>query len=137
MVKTLSILLGLLIVAVMAGCAKDADEAKAPAPAATKVLDVQLVISPDPPVALKDTSLTATVKDASGNPVTGASVVFCLSMPGMYHGENRPQATESGPGVYTGTGVLTMGGNWLVGVEVTAPGAQMERHEFDAVAQGG
>jgi len=37
----------------------------------------------------------------------------------MYHGENRPVANETGPGVYEAEGILTMGGRWQIVVEVT------------------
>jgi len=102
----------------------------------TGFADVVLKLEPDPPLALKDTVLTAYVKDSDGRQLTGAAVVFDLSMPGMYHGENRPVGAESEPGVYRGEGVFTMGGKWLIKVEVKAPGVDVVR-KFYTVVEGG
>jgi len=102
-----------------AGCESESPKAEE---RETGYADVNLSIDPDPAVALKPTRLIATVTDRDGAPVTGASVVFDLSMPGMYHGENRPAATEKMPGIYEAEAVLTMGGRWLIVVEVRGKG---------------
>lgn len=102
----------------------------------TGYADVVLKLDPDPAVALRDVEFTAEVRDGEGAPLRGAEVIFDLSMPGMYHGENRPAAAEAGPGIYRATGVFTMGGKWLVAVEVRAPGLDVVR-KFYTIAKGG
>jgi YtkA-like len=135
--RTTLAVLSMVLVSVVAlsGCKGDSKP-----PAGERVdtgyADVVLKLEPDPPMALKDTSLTAEIKDTSGRPLTGARVVFDLSMPGMYHGENRPVGGEFKPGVYKGDGVFTMGGKWLIKVEVKAPGVDVVK-KYYTVVEGG
>jgi len=136
MKTTITVLNMLLVFAVfMTGCSGDS---KPPAGGHvdTGFADLVLKLEPDPPLALRDTVLTAYVKDSDGKQLTNAEVVFDLSMPGMYHGENRPVGGESEPGVYRGEGVFTMGGKWLIKVEVKAPGVDVVR-KFYTVVEGG
>lgn len=120
--RILSALAASLLAAVTlaaAGCEREAPKQEEQP---TGYAVVNLTIYPDPAVALKPTRLVATVTDRDGAPVTGASVVFDLSMPGMYHGENRPEAREAMPGVYEAPAIMTMGGRWLIAVEVRGKG---------------
>ncbi|MBI5189167.1 MAG: FixH family protein [Nitrospirae bacterium] len=109
--------------------------AEAPAPASAPLAaTIALKYAPDPPVALKDTAFTINVTGADGKPLPGATVMLDLSMPGMYHGENRPVLAETAPGVYEGKGILTMGGGWLAKVEVTHEcSTAASEFRFDAV----
>jgi hypothetical protein len=140
--KAVNMAAALLMVFALYGCGQEAGEGSAPssapppAPAqATGFADIKLAMAPYPPVALKDTVMTATVTDENDKPLTGADVVFDLSMPSMYHGENRPAAKETAPGVYSAKGIFTMGGKWLVKVEVKDQGIDVTR-EFPVEAVG-
>lgn len=143
--SAVSMAAALLMVLALYGCGQKDGEAGAPSPAPQPVqtqapsgagfADVKLAMVPYPPVALKETVMTATIADDNDKPLTGADVVFDLSMPSMYHGENRPAAKETGPGVYTAKGIFTMGGKWLVKVEVKAQGIDVIR-EFPVETVG-
>jgi len=124
-----------LLMFILAGC-KEGSVSKTKEHVDTGYADVVLKLVPDPPVALKDAELTAEVRDAEGAPMRGAEVTFDLSMPGMYHGENRHVADEAEPGIYEATAIFTMGGKWLVAVEVKAPGVDVVK-KFYTVAEGG
>lgn len=66
--------------------------------------------------------LSATVTDAAGAPVEGATVVFRARHLDMNHGELPYLAAETSPGVYAATGVgMGMGGHWRIAVDVTQP----------------
>jgi hypothetical protein len=66
--------------------------------------------------------LSATVTDAAGAPVEGATVIFRARHLEMDHGELPYLAAESAPGVYDATGVgMGMGGDWRIAVDVTLP----------------
>lgn len=78
--------------------------------------DVGLVIRP-PERWVQATALPFEVAwSRDGRPVTGASVVFDLSMPAMAMPPNRFAALQVAgrPGVYRGTGVFTMAGRWQI-----------------------
>jgi len=77
-----------------------------------------LATYPSPPVSLKTTNFLVTLFDAGGTPVSDANVVLDLSMPGMYHGENRPPCRLAEKGEYLCQGYFVMGGLWEVVVEV-------------------
>jgi len=116
----------LFLSALVSACERDAPVREE---AETGYAHVELGIEPDPAVALKETRLISTITDKDGRPMSGLSVVYDLSMPGMYHGENRPEAGETLPGVYEAKGVLTMGGRWLIVVEVRGEGVYV-KEEF-------
>jgi len=66
--------------------------------------------------------LSATVTDAAGSPVEGATVIFRARHLEMDHGELPYLAAETSPGVYDATGVgMGMGGHWRIAVDVTLP----------------
>ena len=88
---------------------------------------------PSPPVALKTTNFLVRLVGADGAPVAGAEVVLDLSMPGMYHGENRPPCRHTGEGEYLCQGYLVMGGLWEVAVEVN--GSRMKTIRLDVLDQ--
>jgi Cu(I)/Ag(I) efflux system membrane fusion protein len=76
------------------------------------------------------------VKDASGNPVTGAAVRFnyTMDMPGMAIAESVVK--EVGGGVYEGMADFTMAGPWGVVVEVGVPGKAPARAKFTVRVNG-
>lgn len=93
-----------------------------PAGATTDGLVVTLASQPDP-LASGDNTLTVTVKQADGSPVTDATVTAVFSMaamPSMNMPAMRAEAPlqHQGVGRYGGTGHLSMGGTWEVAVTV-------------------
>jgi hypothetical protein len=67
--------------------------------------------------------LSATVTDAAGAPIEGATVIFRARHLEMDHGELPYLAAERAPGIYDAAGVgMGMGGQWRIAVDVTLPG---------------
>jgi hypothetical protein len=103
-------------------------------PTASPVADTQtsgslsatLEVLPSPPAPMEDTTLELTLRDAAQQPVSGAVVVFDLTMPGMEMPANRPRATEAESGVYRADAIFTMAGEWQIGVEVSYQGQDEE-----------
>jgi hypothetical protein len=69
------------------------------------VLSVSFDIAPKPVKAMRELTFTVTVKER-GKPVTDASLLIDLTMPGMYMGRNVVRLTHSSGGVYEGKGVI-------------------------------
>lgn len=68
--------------------------------------------------------LTLTVKDASGKPVTGATVTVQTQSLEMNHGISSYPAKMTKPGVYVVSDVsLGMSGKWRATVMISRPGA--------------
>ena len=86
-----------------------------------------LSIDPDPPTPMREVTLRLTLRDAQGQPMSGATVQFDLTMPGMQMPTNQPQVMEVGNGVYQAQAIFTMAGEWQVRADVTRAG---EREEF-------
>ncbi|HZP40501.1 MAG TPA: efflux RND transporter periplasmic adaptor subunit [Candidatus Binatia bacterium] len=82
------------------------------------------------PATVGDVPLRVRVRDASGAPVTGATLrlEYTMDMPGMQI-EAAP-TRELGDGVYEGMVRFTMGGPWSVVVEVARPGTPPVRGRF-------
>ena len=91
--------------------------------APSDVLQAQITTHPSPPITGTAT-LDIKVLDGQGRPVTGGTVKITPLMPA--HGHVEPQGVAvpvaGQPGVYRTTAHLTMGGAWLVIVEVDRPG---------------
>lgn len=88
-------------------------------PIAANGISVTLEISND---QAGPVDLSATVVDAGGAPIAGATVVFRARHLEMDHGELPYLAAETSPGVYQASGVgMGMGGQWRVAVDVTLP----------------
>ena len=62
-------------------------------------------IHPKPVSPMKELVFNVTLTD-KGNPVTDASVIVDLTMPGMFMGINRPALMHTGSGKYEGRGVI-------------------------------
>lgn len=78
------------------------------------------------PAKFGTNTFTVTVKDSKGAPVTNAIVLVTLTDLDMDMGvesEALKPVGASQPGVYSGQGTLTMGGNWQVIVKVVPHGA--------------
>ena len=109
------------------------------APGATPALDIAFRTQPDPPRA-GSTSFEVVVKDAAGQPVTDASVMATLFMPGMpsmNHPAMRSEArlSPTGNGTYRGTGEVMMAGRWEVTVTVTRGGRTLGSRQFALIAR--
>lgn len=115
---------------VLLGCGRQeaADETPAidqpGAPAETAIGDVAITFrsEPEPPVTGENT-FEATVEDASGNPVTDATVTAEFFMPAMPEMKmpamrNSTTLTHDGEGRYRGRGQVMMAGAWDVTVTV-------------------
>jgi len=76
--------------------------------------DVALATHPNPPVALDKTTFLVSLPE---NVSAEKDVRIDLSMPGMYHGPNRPPCGHTGDRQYLCTGYFVMGGVWEVVVE--------------------
>ena len=71
-------------------------------------------------------SFEAAITDATGSPVSDATVTFDLNMTNMNHGKNVVTATPSGNGRYSGDVFLMMPGPWRVIVGVDRAGKQAD-----------
>ena len=74
--------------------------------------------NPSPPNSLVTTELIIDVLDASGQPLTGATVNILADMVGHSMGLMQGQATDQGNGRYATAVPFVMGGDWKVTVEV-------------------
>ena len=103
-----------IMILVLAACTgNNSQETPAEPPSAT----ISLVTNPDP-AQVGDVELRFSVKDANGQPVSGADFdVFAdhTDMAGMtMHGK----ATEQGDGIYGITANFSMSGNWKLSIQV-------------------
>ncbi|HEX6797640.1 MAG TPA: copper resistance protein CopC [Ktedonobacterales bacterium] len=79
------------------------------------------------PAAFGTNTFTVTVKNAQGQPVTGAAVVIEETMLDMDMGTQNVQLQPIGasaPGSYSGQAELTMAGHWQIAVKVLLPKVQ-------------
>ena len=81
-----------------------------------------------------DNSLTITVTDTQGKPVTGVAITATVAMTSMDMGTTHPAVTEKGAGQYVSTVNFSMAGPWRVKVKVTQSGQkpQIKVFDFDA-----
>ncbi|HKW22322.1 MAG TPA: copper resistance protein CopC [Ktedonobacterales bacterium] len=78
------------------------------------------------PAKFGDNTFTVTLKDNTGQPVTDAIVTVTTSDLDMDMGQESTQLKAVGadqPGVYSGPGVLSMGGHWELVVKAVPQGA--------------
>jgi phosphopantothenate synthetase len=92
----------------------------------TDSLSAMLTVDPFPPTPMGETTLQLTLRDAGGQPVSGANVRFDLTMPGMEMPPNRPEATDEGNGVYRAQAIFTMAGEWEIQAEISRPGESQQ-----------
>jgi nitrogen fixation protein FixH len=83
--------------------------------------------SPDPPKQGPQT-ITVTVKDASGNPVKGASVTIGSKMPTMSMTGPNLNATDNGDGTYAAQTNLNYATQWVFEIAVSAAGKRGTVH---------
>ncbi len=89
-------------------------------------LSATLKILPYPPVPMEETALELELRDDRGQALSGASVRFDLTMPGMEMPANNPETTEEGEGLYRAQAIFTMAGEWQILVEVFHLGEKAE-----------
>lgn len=111
----------------------------APVTAAAERLSIVLAWSPDPPKA-GPVTLTATVRQADGTPVTDAdvAVVFAMAaMPTMNMPAMRADASLAGisPGTYRGTVDVPMAGRWDVTTTVLRAGQRLGAAHTTVIAR--
>jgi copper transport protein len=78
------------------------------------------------PASFGSNTFTVSVTDPQGKPANSAAVLLLTDSLDMYMGEQSFQLKPAGvsqPGVYTGTGDLTMAGRWQITVKVLPRGA--------------
>jgi hypothetical protein len=92
-------------------------------------IKVTLVRSDTVPPAQGPNTWTLGVTDASGQPITGASVAAGARMPGHPHDGNF-LATEGDTGVYDVTPEFTMPGFWETEVKVLPAGSELASVTF-------
>jgi nitrogen fixation protein FixH len=85
------------------------------------VFSVATQFSPDPPTQGPQT-ITVTVKDASGNPVKGATVKIGSKMPAMSMTGANLTATDNGDGTYAAQTNLNYATQWVFEIAVSAAG---------------
>jgi len=118
----------LTVLAILGGCGKVASPT--PLTQTAGSLSATLVIIPDPPVPMEDATLELTLLDVNNQPVSGATVRFDLTMPGMQMPINCPEATDEGDGIYRASAIFTMAGEWQIQVEVAAQAEGNEAFTF-------
>jgi hypothetical protein len=89
-----------------------------------------LTVDPYPPRPMQKASFSLTLADAKGDPLTGVSVVFDMTMPAMPMPVNRPEAAETKPGTYTADVLFTMAGEWQAAAELALAGGRAETLTF-------
>jgi hypothetical protein len=124
-----AVVIVLLSVLAFSGCAAPA-ATPAAAPAVAGPPQVTLSTNPDPVSSAAETELIIDVKDASGQPLTGATVTVTADMAAHSMGALQGPATDQGNGRYATRVPLNMAGQWEVIVEVRQDDAVLATQEF-------
>jgi Cu(I)/Ag(I) efflux system membrane fusion protein len=93
--------------------------------------DLRVTVFPATETArVGENAIRVRIRDAAGNPVTGArvGVTYTMDMPGMTIEETR--ARELGDGVYEASARFTMAGPWGLVVQIERPGKPALREKF-------
>ncbi len=94
-------------------------------------LYISLGMTPYPPSSGGDTNFVVTLKDASGQPVTDATISLDLTMPSMWMPPNQLDLVAgSAAGTYQASGYFTMRGMWRIEALITR-GGQKQSVFFD------
>jgi hypothetical protein len=86
------------------------------------------------PARVGDVEVILTVKDAQGNPVTGANVMVFADHTDMSGMNMSGQATEQGNGTYAILANFSMSGNWMLTVDVKTA-SQLETQNIPLLIQ--
>lgn len=92
--------------------------AATPTPASPGQPQISLSTNPSPPTSNGQTEVIIDVRDAAGQPLTGATVTILADMTGHSMGVMQGEAVEQGEGRYATFAPFSMGGEWKVTVEV-------------------
>jgi len=93
-------------------------------------LFVSLSLSPYPPSGGDASTFVVTLADASGTPVSDATISLDLTMPEMWMPANQVSLAASEAGKYQASGYFTMRGLWRIEVMITR-GSQKQSVFFD------
>ena len=83
---------------------------------------VTLGIDPYPPSGNAPTNFVVNLADASGQPVSDASIGLDLTMPSMWMPPNQLDMKAGAAGKYQASGYFTMRGLWRIEVIITRSG---------------
>jgi hypothetical protein len=112
-------LLLLILLALLAGCRRSGQD--------LADVGVDLAVNPNPPQVGKAT-LTLTLRDSAGQPISGAEVEFEGNMSHAGMAPTFAQPTEVAPGRYEAPLEFNMAGDWFILVRATLPdGRKLER----------
>ena len=92
------------------------------------------------PLEKGDNALQVTVRRADGSPVTDGAVTAVFSMPAMPSMNMPAMRTTTtlqheGEGRYRGTGQLSMGGTWTVGITIAQGSKELATRRLSIVAK--
>ena len=91
-----------------------------------------LELDTDELVTMTTIPFRLTLRDANGQPLTGASVLCDMTMPAMTMPENRPQVTEREGGTYAGELIFTCAqGAWRITCQADKSGGSSQTVIFD------
>ena len=93
-------------------------------------LFVSLSLSPYPPSGGDASTFVVTLEDATGKPVSDATISLDLTMPEMWMPANQVSLAASEAGKYQASGYFTMRGLWRIEVMITR-GSQKQSVFFD------
>ncbi len=113
----------------LAGCAASNDDPSTGS-------DLTIALDYPEPAAVGETTLLVTLTDASGEPAPDATVNVRGD---MTHAGMQPEfgeVGESGDGVYTVPFEWTMGGDWVVTVEVETEEGETAEETFELTVDG-
>ena len=91
---------------------------------------VSLSINPYPPSGGEASDFVVTLTDASGKPVSDATISLDLTMPEMWMPPNQLNMVAGDAGKYQASGYFTMRGLWRIEVVITR-GGQKQSVFFD------
>lgn len=122
----LPVLCGSVLLAATLGCGGDGAEA---------AVDVDWSLQPDPP-RVGPATLTLSLADSAGHPITGAAVQVEGN---MSHAGMQPvfvEASETEAGRYATSLEFTMAGDWYLLVTVTLPEGRTVEHVIEVPGVG-
>ncbi len=137
MPRSAALILLLVVVIAFAACNKQpaASSAAAQRSTAAQSPPLKITLSTDPaqPAEDKDTVFKVTVAEATGQPVSGATVTADLKMQIMDMGKNEITLADKGSGNYEGKGQFSMAGPWNV-IVTAKQGGKSGQQTFQMVA---
>ena len=124
------LLVSAVLVAALAACASKSETSSSTTATQAQTagpFSAATQFSPDPPKQGPET-ITITAKDASGNPVKGATVKIVTKMPTMSMSGPTLTATDNGEGTYAAQTNLNYATQWVFDITVSAGGKRGVAH---------